>query len=295
MIKYNVLQSTNDIQLNVQLTKENLDVKNINLSDEVNINPIQNVEKESYMAGVRYNLEFLFYGQGMFKADFTNAGFSFPKDTSKNVFKKSSFVMEFYEQGETFTWLGSTTISVLPRLNVGKGPIIEDNIPVSKFSVSPTSDLRYLYGYRDFSMFKDKIDESTARIYAKVLFQNALTGKRHYFVKSDKSGGKLRDTEFTKEMFYHEMRFFDDFSYSFYDGDILLEDVFFKELVVTSEPLDELGNVIIKPVIPPYVYIPPPKLELQPYPVTYEGTTTTQTLMGTWLDTITWDRLNKWL
>lgn len=255
MLKYTKLHTDNK-EFNITFNNSNIDYKNILVDeDEIKFNPIRNVERESYQPRLAHSIKFYFYKDG-YGVDFANAGFKIPEDLNRNVFRKSSFVVEFYEKGETMTWVGSTTLTTYGSSEGGKGAAVVDNKPIPHYMLmNDVNDLFYIYNYRDFNQFLDG-----GRMFVKVIFQNALTGKRHYFVKSEQEPKQMLSNEFTEDDFYHEIRFFDDYTFLFYDNGEQRTDVRFKELLLfpNDVPTTLPNEEPFEPIEPPINWNPIP-------------------------------------
>jgi len=239
MLRYKILQSEHDKEVRISFDTSDIDKKYFSENDdfEVEINENFNLEKESYKPKNDYKLFFKFY-KNSYLTDFAYAGFNNSEDFKKNVFKKSMFLLEFYINDTDKSRKFSQTLSVYPNEKSKKGCDILTGIISSTFTVNnPLNELYFLYNHRNFSNFeniKSFAGEDYSPMYMKAMFLNAKTGKAHYFIlDKDNNNTVLNSGEFNDSLYYSEVRFFKDFTYGFYVNGVLVDNIYFKEVVVT--------------------------------------------------------------
>ncbi len=247
MLNYTILSPTGDTMIMFPLSMDN----NPKNHDENNdfasataiaaINPILNLEKDGYNAASSYSMGFNFIGSGdLYYSTWNAAGFNMPSDVNKNVFKKSEFLIEFYDTNQESNNLQfSTTLSIYPNKN-GKGADSTGSgtaITVStKFTVSSiANELYLLYYYRDFDSIPNVKSETGGRRYVslfmKVMFLNAKTGNVHYFFESP-NFLPLTSATFIPSVYYNEIRFYEDLTYAFYRNGVQISTLNFNEIYV---------------------------------------------------------------
>lgn len=241
MLKYTIPKGIKNIQLPLE-TKNN-DLSSNSFDYDVKKTPIVNFEKNGYVNQEDFSINLYFFINNRYDLTLDTL-FDFDKDINKNVFKKSNLVLEFYEQGETLTWLGS---EVLPLTNGEFKParVEEVAIPIKdgfrierqnkpqtvapKFKITKESIfLSELYFYRDFNQFKDIVD-GEGRIYVRAILQNAKDGNRYYFINGNNNKRTItKDSEYS---FYQELRCKRDFTYYFKENGRKITVIDFKEMV----------------------------------------------------------------
>lgn len=242
MLRYKILQSNNDLQIPLSLDMSNIEKKNISDEDLYSsiINPPVNIEKESYSCKTPYKIYFNFYNNSGFTTKFENAGFVFPADLYKNAFKKSLFLVEFYDNLTSKNRIFSTTLSVYPNVIGKKGPesslISGLRVLDSIYDISiPLNEMFFIYNYRNFSNFTNTQtdgDIKYASMFVKIMFLNAKTGKVQYFMADTNTGTTLNSNEFNENLYYYEIRFYNNYKYSFYKSGVEQTDIYFKEIVI---------------------------------------------------------------
>lgn len=243
MLKYKILLNGSGNTINIPLKLESCIYNDIddtiidNLTSK-EINEYINYEKELYESTQSYNLMFKFFNES-YDPLFDFAGFE-ELDYQKNAFKKSFFLLEFYDNNiSTNTRKFSTTLSVYPNLRGGKGCDIDvidgKKVYKSTFTVNkPKNELFLISNYRDLLLYNNVISDGTKKyilMYVKIMFLNAKTGNIHYFINSE-DDEQISINDFNDTLYYYEIRFYDDFTYGFYKDNMLKESIVFKELII---------------------------------------------------------------
>lgn len=244
MLKYKILKTNYSNQITIPLTAGNVDVTNISNEELYNseVNLIINQEKEAYRCRDNYRFTFNFYDTS-FGPNFNKAGFNLPTDLTKNSFKKSIFLIEFYDNLVTKNRIFSNTLSVYPNIKSNKGPntMMVDGVlnVMSVYEINDSgNEMYYIYNHRSFSNFKNiKIEdgEEYSSMYIKIMFLNAKTGKVQYFIGDTNNATVLNEANFDSDLYYYEIRFYRDYTFSFYQNGIKQTNIYFKELVVKYE------------------------------------------------------------
>lgn len=242
MLKYKILKNESNV-IQVPLEMKNIDISSPSNDFEIKNKPIISYEKNGYINKSEVIMDFYFY-DGIYYKRTLETLFDFSKEINKNVFKKSNIVLEFYEQGETFSWIGSESIPLTsatykpPRtervkVEIRNGFKFENRLmpqtfePSFKISTDSTF-MNELFFYRNFNDFKDIVD-GEARIYMRAILQNAKTGERIYFVNgNDGLGTIFNNSDYT---FYQEIRCLGNQSYYFIHNGNQIQELRYKEMI----------------------------------------------------------------
>ena len=236
--KYKIQVTKDDLYLPINLSNENTkyndDTVFIESEIQKSINPIVNLEKEAYEPMTSYTMQFKFFTNNSYTTNFGGVGFTEPKFQTKNSFKKSLFLFEFYDAlNSPNNMLFTTTVGVNPSPANGKGVDLIGNTPQPSLTVNQIkNDLYLIFFNRDFSSLKNIKTEGGKKyvsLYVKSMFLNAKTGKVHYFMNIP-TDTIISNSEFNEALFYHEIRFFEDFTYSFYEDNTKLNNIIYREV-----------------------------------------------------------------
>ena len=250
MLSYRILApTTGDTSIDISLSMDR-DIKNHDDLDSIaqnieqkEINSIINNETEPYEPIFPYELEFQFWDGLTYSKEWTGAGFVYTASTingdlSKNVFKKSQFLLEFYDNNTTSNnLLFNTTLSTYPT-PTGKGcDITTIGSAVTLFTTytitNPLNDIYFLYFNRDFNSLSNiKIDENDNKyvsVYMKAMFLNAKTGIVQYFCNSLTP---VMNTQFNQSLYYFEIRFYENFQYSFFQNNSQVFTITLSEIII---------------------------------------------------------------
>lgn len=241
MLRYKVIRGT---QISVPLETKNNDFSSSKFNYDMKINPIVNFEKNTYKNSDNFSINFYFYDKIKREYDTSlTSYFDFKEDINRNVFKKSNIVFEFYEQGETLSWLSSESlqlrdgrykeahkeeITIQNPNSVIKQMVDFPSMFLPIFDINKESiSMNELYFYRDFSLFKDIVNDE-ARIFMRAIMQNAKNGQRYYFVNAQDSKSVITNDSYS---FYHEIRVRRDNTYYFVHNNNKITSVDFKEMI----------------------------------------------------------------
>ena len=246
MLNYSILASTGDTSIVIPLSMDN-NPKNHDENNDLatsvalsSINPIINNEKEGFISVSSYKLQFNFIQNGLYYSTWQAAGFDMPNDVNKNVFKKSEFLIEFYDSNSiTNNLLFNTTLGIYPNRISAKGA--DSTLDGSTITVYTTftvtevrNELYLLFFNRDFSSLSNVQSDSNGRyvkLYMKVMFLNAKTGNIHYFFESP-NFIPLDSNTFVPSVYYNEVRFYENLTYAFYRNDNRITEINFNEIFV---------------------------------------------------------------
>lgn len=193
------------------------------------INSIENGEKESYSPIINYQLVYYFFNDTKFPIyndQWEWTGFDMSIDNIKNIFKKSLFLLEFYDSNnlDAANMQFATTLSVNPNIKTHKGCDITITSGVTTyFSSFTTNDYRNeLYNFfylRDLLKnsninFDSNLNLNYITLYMKSMFLNAKSGGIQYFINTE-------TTMVTNNMFFYEIRFYENYTYGFFNNNIL--------------------------------------------------------------------------
>ncbi len=249
MLNYNILTSTGDTSIIIPISMDN-NPKNHDENDDLgnsvansSINSIVNKEKEGFTPSSPYKLEFYFMQSGQYSNSWGAAGFNMPEDINKNIFKKSEFLIEFYDSNlPTNNLLFNTTLGIYPNKSSAKGADNEINgtgITVyTTFTITEVrNELYLLFFTRDFNRLSNILIDNNGRyikLYMKVMFLNAKTGNVHYFFESPDST-PLDSNNFIPSIYYNEIRFYENLTYSFYKEGLQITNIKFNEIFLKDE------------------------------------------------------------
>lgn len=219
-LEYKILASNKNVYLDIPLDltfnpMDNSDLVDDFIQSETNkaLNKIDDVELQSYLPKnqtTSLDFEFKFYDNTLspnFNSDWINSGF----DTStnyrtKNSFKKSLFLLNFYNGNDSNT------------------NVILFNITIPTITSTPTTNAIYSFssdiseGYLLYYLRDRNLINSTGNtIYMKASFLNAKTGKVTNFANLS-SDNTIAVDNFTDEMNYFPVKFYNNYNYEYLDN-----------------------------------------------------------------------------
>lgn len=245
MLKYKILNTSGDtngiipLSLNFNTKLDIDDNDNIDNIIQTFINPIDNNEQEAYSPLSAYTINFYFYNSSVtpiYNNSWLNAGFNLPTDLTKNIFQKSLFLLEFYadNQGGSNNMLFSTTLSIYPNPSTSKGSNTINNGGTvtydSSFTIdNPKNEIYNFFFNRDFSDLTNIQQDSNGNyvsLYVKSIFLNASTGIPQYFTNIQTV------SSFNQTLYFYEVRFYDNYTYAFFNNGNLINNINLYELVL---------------------------------------------------------------
>ena len=248
MLNYRILASTGTTSIVIPLSMDNNPMNHDDDDDLASnaaiaaVNPIIDNEQEGYSPASNYKIQFNFISNGIYYDTWQAAGFVMPDDIQKNVFKKSMFLVEFYDSNlSTNNLLFNTTVSIYPNEATAKGADSSGTgtgmTVYTTFTVDEVRNELYLLFYnRDFSSLSNVQTDSTGTyvsLYMKVMFLNAKTGNVQYFFQSS-NFIPLTTTAFVPSVYYNEVRFYNNLTYAFYNNGVLLTSINYNEIYVNQ-------------------------------------------------------------
>jgi hypothetical protein len=247
MLNYNILTTSGDTSIIIPISMDN-NPKNHDENDDLatavakaSINPIVNREKDGFAPASPYKIQFNFIQGGIYYT-WQAAGFDMPGDLNKNIFKKSEFLIEFYDtNSQANNLLFSTTLGIYPNKASAKGADSDlDGNTLTVYTTFTVSEIRnelyLLFFNRDFDSLSNVLTDTNGRyvkLYMKVMFLNAKTGNVHYFFEDTKYT-PLDSASFVPTIYYNEIRFYENLTYAFFRNGTQVTSLNYNEIYIRS-------------------------------------------------------------